>query len=475
MALAVALLTLCTLLGACGSDRLEQAVKQALVSGDTTEVRFNQICELIQSNVNDYPQFQSSESGLNVEALQRYITEVGSTLRPPMNWDVMKYKAQPLNLTLYIERSGSMTPYDAEQGQGEMKRVISQIINQFPGAKVEIKIVNSGVYPYAGSMEQFLQSRNIYAATKGIGDASWTDFRMIFNDILANAKPGNVSILISDLIYSPANTKGVSATKILNEVNGLTTSIFAKHSGMAVMVTKQVGDYHGKYYPYNGQPFQYDGERPYYIMTIAPLQTLKTMSKDAKFKSFMELLRTQQSHCFGTGGQTVQWQAIPDVDGSAGRFRIDRNEVGMLTDCQPDRTTGQLCFTIAVNLDALQLPDSYITDVSHYHVRSANGFKISVKRITNTDYTPNNRADLEGMTHLITLNGKLATPTDEISISLPAELPAWVDLSTTADDTSAALPGFAQRTFGLRELLSGIANAYNRSGEVFNLSIKLQD
>lgn len=46
---------------------------------------------------------------------------------------------------------------------------------------MSINIVNDGIYPYRGTVDSFLQDRNIYATTQGTGNPAYTDFKVIFD------------------------------------------------------------------------------------------------------------------------------------------------------------------------------------------------------------------------------------------------------------------------------------------------------
>ena len=82
-----------------------------------------------------------------------------------------------------------------------------------------------------------MQDRDIYASTKGVGNASYTDFKVIFDKIFQAQRPGNVAVLVTDLIYSPKNTSGVSVEKILNEEN---TAVKRPGGGISPMLWDSV-------------------------------------------------------------------------------------------------------------------------------------------------------------------------------------------------------------------------------------------
>jgi len=477
LGIALVMLAVAFFTASCGGGGLEKAVKKAFIDGDTTQACYDKICALIKENPKSYSEFVTESGDINVEALGKYINEVGSSLRPPMTWDITGYGLKELTLTVYFERSGSMTPYDTPGGGGQLKKAVNDLINFFPSKEgTKINIVNDNIYPYSGSVDSFLQDRNIYESTKGTGNASYTDFKLIFEKIIQAQKPGNVSVLVTDLIYSPQNTADVSVEKILNEENSVATSIFKTYKGKSIIVNQLMGDYNGQYYPYNGTPFTYNGKRPFYVIIVADASTIDRMNADDNFAKFLRPNGLKNSYRFNQAASELNFKVIPDWKDNVGRFRQSRSEQNLLTDCEGDRETGILCFTIAANLKPLAKDDSFLTNVANYNVQSQSGFDITIRAIKPEDVNNNNRSYLDGMTHLITAKGKFATSRDELSITLANQFPEWIKASTTTSDIDPNAANFSTTTFGLERFLQGIYDAFSAGNDSYGkIYIKLED
>lgn len=474
ISLVLLIVTVTITMWSCSSSPLEKAVKQALVQQDTTQARFDSICSIIKAYPDRYKAYLTDDGQIDVAALASLIEDLGNNLRPPMHWNITQYGLQQLSLTIYFERSGSMVPYDAAGGRGQLKKAVNDLINHFPSSKVTINIVNDGIYPYQGSIDQFLQDRNIYASTQGVGNASFTDFQKIFNDILAAQQPGNVSVLVTDLIYSPADTRNVSVEKIFNEENSLATRIFKQYKGKSIIVHQLMGDYQGKYYPYNNQPFNYNGQRPFYLLVIADTPVMDAMAANADYSQFMQPAALRNSYRFNQAEATVNYCAVPDWKDNAGRFRIDHRDPTKLTKCEGDKTTGIMCFSIAVDLSNMHKSPQFLADQANYQLKSTSGFTMKVQPIEQSMINGNNRAYLDGKTHLITLTGKLTEPRDEITISLANDFPAWIEQSTAQSDINSGAPDFATTTLGLKEFLGGIASAFGTGGNYTTIKLNLE-
>ena len=463
------------LLSCGGHGKLDKAVRSVLVSGDTTRAAYDSLCSIVTDNPGKYSDFITPEGRVDHKKMAEFIEQIGSKLRPPMHWNTRPYGGvEDLSLTIYFERSGSMVPYDQRGGGGQLKKAVNDLINHFPaGSKIDINIVNDGIYPYKHTVDEFLQDRDIYASTAGTGDASYTDFQLIFNKILEAQRPGNVSVLVSDLIYSPRDTRGVSLDKILNEENSLATRAFARYKGKSVVVQQMMGDYSGKYYPYNGVPFEYNGKRPFYLVIIADSDVMDQLASDKRYSGVLDAPAVRNGYRFNQNTSEVDCRVLPEWKDNAGRFRVKHGDGIVLTKCQGDRETGKLCFSLAANLSGLMKDDALLTNAANYEVKSIDGYTLTVQPIDRSMVTANNKDYLEGMTHILTLTGDLKSPRDEVRISLPNELPEWVSQSSSTNDTSAG-GSFATTTLGLEQLLGGMFDAMKGGNSFFDITINLQ-
>lgn len=466
----------CVMTSSCRGNGLEKAIKNALINGDTTQVTFDSICSIIKDNPSKYGQYLDKSGEININALGKYINEVGSKLKPPMSWDISVFSLKNLSLTIYFERSGSMTPYDTPGGGGQLKKAVNDLINFFPDREdVKINIVNDNIYPYSGTVDSFLQDRNIYESTSGTGDASYTDFKLIFEKIFQAQKPGNVSVLVTDMIYSPRNTADVSVEKILNEENSVATAIFKTYKGKSIIINQLMGDYNGMYYPFNNAPVNYNGKRPFYVIIVGDAATIDRMANDDTYAKFLHPDGVKNTYRFNQAQSHIDFNIVPDWDKNVGRFRISRDDKKKLTKCEGNRETGVMCFTIAANFKPLGKDDAFLTNTANYAVQSQAGFQISVRPITPADINNNNRSYLEGMTHLITAQGKFKASPDELSITINNQFPAWIGESSSSSDTNPSAAGFATTTFGLDRFLKGIYDAFAPGNATYgNITVRLE-
>ena len=471
LATAIAAIALASL-ASCGGSSLEKQLKQALLDGDTTEARYRQICQIISADSREYADFIDADGNVDAVALNEYINAIGSRLRPARTWNVCAYGKQQLHLSIYLERSGSMTAYDTPQGGGELKKVVNDLINFFPtpdgntaNSNVSIAIVNDGIYDYNAPVADFLKDKNIYATTANMGDARYTDFGAILRTLLSRQAGNDVAVLISDMIYSPRDTRNVSVDKIFNEVNSLATDVFKHYPDKSVVISKVSGSYHGTYYPYNGASWRYDGTRPFYVMMIADRRVIDRITTDDAFARFAAISQAENTYRFNQPQTAVAATLLSAWEGSKGRFRVARDGNLRLEHCEEDRATGILRFSLAVDLSQLDKPDSFLCDAANYTVTSASGYTIEISPIHDSLRNGNLKTYLEGKTHIITLTGQPQSSREQVVVNIRNEFPEWIAQSSSRDDSSASLPHFSNTTFAFEPFMRGIYWAYTREGD----------
>ena len=152
-----------------------------------------------------------------------------------------------------------------------------------------------------------------------------------------------------------------------------------------------------------------------------------------------------------------------------GHFRPEHGQGTQITrikDVSPDENSGDLRLALAVDLSGMFIDDHYLTDPSHYKVSSDDHIVIrEIKKISSRDVKPNERRYLGSATHLFILEMKQVSHDQDVSIQLDNRLPGWVESSSIDDDTNLTKSNFSNTTFGLKYLLQGIYDSYQKNSE----------
>jgi hypothetical protein len=388
---------------------------------------------------------------------------------------------KPLRLKLYLEASGSMFPYDAPGGNGDFKRTLNDVLTEFdainPG-QGKLYVVNTEVNDLGLSLSQFFKEKNIFTVAKTKGKTTSTDFETIFSDILQNTAGDDLSILVSDLIYSDPSLTGMSAQKTLDAASSLLTTVFNPYANThSMLVIKLNADFDGTYYSWNNAKKTYRGERPYYLCLIGRNETMQRLYQDQTYQTirrFDQLPGYADSWFFGREMKAVTpfYSILVTDPARKGRFKRADDEVRShakavhaLTDVQPDVADKSLAIPVAVDLSALRLPASLLTDASQYMVEGKDNFRVS---------SVQPYAGANGTTHKLLLTSNKPARSDRTAtIRLRRQFPPrWIASTNTTND---AAPD-ANSTFGLQNLLQGVERAYNPNNqtEYFTLKINLE-
>lgn len=375
----------------------------------------------------------------------------------------------------FLERSGSMVPYDSPKTKGEFKTALIYLLNALPtGAGLQdgmIYIVNDGVYPYNVNFRDFIRTKDLFGDTKSVGNPHFTDFTCIFDSLLNHTAADEMSIFVSDMIYSTKELANANPEKIMAEAEGLTTSIFKDHNDKDVLIMKMEADYDGNYYPFNSpsKGTYYSGDRPYYIMIVASPAVLKyilTSDDYREFRNFKAIKGFEEFYCFTRSTATPDYSILLSDKNNRGRFRAQKGQkqqIHKIEDFEPDRS-GESTFMIAVDLSTVPIPESMKTDSENYYVESQAGFSIS-EIVPVKNLTDEIKRRVPGTTHLMSVTTHDDIKNETVRISLKNELPEWIRDSNTDDDRNTASEDFAETTFAFEHLMNGIYRAYHPTSE----------
>lgn len=423
----------------------------------------------------------TSEGVVNDSELMKYVKDYAS--RNVRGFDVNALclpnaevkSEEPIRIKFFLERSGSMVAYDSNQTKGDFKDAISTLLNRVPqkGSDQNIMfVVNDAVYPFPRTFKEFLVSNGIFNVTNGVGNPAWTDFSCIFDSIMNRTLENELSILVSDLIYSPKNAVGANPERILNEARNLTTSVFRNHEGKDVVVVKLLSDYRGKYYPYNSPAggVQYQGNRPFYMMFVANSAVMNRLFSDKLYEDFVNfatLKGFENYYCFTGDEKQVDYSFVTDFSAcNRGKFKITRGSkklIHSLEDIEPDRN-GKLALSVAMDLSLITVDDLYKENPDNYLVESLSEFKItSIKKLGEGDKTNFIKNKFPNATHLMVIEPQSALRNETFSISFLNKMPKWIEETGSQDDRDVNSGNFSSTTFAFTDMMQGIYNSFHSS------------
>lgn len=430
---------------------------------------------------------------ISIEHVKSYIIDFFKKKRPSLSLSFygMTGGNQYLTIKFYLERSGSTYGYDTPQCDGDFKAAIVKLLNSFPGNNKDNTdfIVNDGIYKYPKSYRDFITDPNIFNTTKGVGNPKYTDFQAIFKSLLDNTKENELSILVTDMIYSVKNMVGVNPQKVFKEEEGFANAVFLSHvKDKTALVVQFNGDYYGEYYPYNSinKGFSYKGVRPYYFLIVGNNSDIQRLVSDKLYNRFADIMNIkgyQHQYCFCSSNTFSPYYAVAfDNPENKGKFRRDRDSedgICSIKDIKPDRNSGKIQFALAVNLKNVLADKDYLLDKNNYRIESEDGVKIiNIREINQNEITQNNTETLSKASHFIIIGMDKFTHKQTIHVKLLNKMPMWIENSSCDDDTNGSSSYFSTTTFGLKYMMKGIYDAYQNAanGEMqyFDLTIGLR-
>lgn len=451
-------------------------VKLAEIDGVIDKSDWKQLAEYIDANKVHFKDWYV-EGRLDVEMVKSYIQDLFERRKSATDIKFIGVEdTEYLKVNFYLERSGSMTPYDSPNGDGSFKSAVVQLLNALPNGNDDnsLFIVNSTIEPYPKGIDRFLQDANIFEATKGIGDPRFTDFGAIFNQLINNTQDNELSILVTDLIYSTKTMTGVSPQKVFAEARGMIGSVFkGVVKDKLLLVIKMRGRFDGSYYSYNSphEGKKYTGYRPYYIILVGSTETISRLSFDSDYSAFSkmsELNGFESQYLFANDNVYEPYYTILlNSKDNRGRFKPERGQTNRIThieDAELDENSGELQFSVAVDLKGMFIDENYLLNIENYLIKAEGNFTIkSISTLDKSDLTQSEKKYASNATHVFVLSTDKIIAEQEVEIKLLNHLPQWVNASSSDDDTDVKNNLFPTTTFGLRYLLEGIYSSYKKN------------
>jgi hypothetical protein len=216
-------------------------------------------------------QNKESDIDISIEALDLFTPELES-------------------INFYLENSASMDGYG--NGNTDFKRTITTLLSDLELTvdkdSVKINTVNNSELVQNKSVSEFSRQLQTQGIPK-VGDRSNSDINQIFESILDKTGFNQVSILVTDAIYS-VDQKGCEELIGLLEVeSNETRNTFYRqlqNSELSTLILKMTSDFDGIYYPAQGGRESITQKRPYYLWFFGNSYLLKKLYNDLELTTF---------------------------------------------------------------------------------------------------------------------------------------------------------------------------------------------
>lgn len=376
------------------------------------------------------------------------IIEDSISVKEPVAADSISYK-------VYIENSGSMDGY--VNGNTEFKNAVYSLLSDLKNGDnckdVTLNYINSEVLKFEKKdISDFIQKLDPKTFKIRGGKRATSDLSKVIETVLEENEIGDVSVFVSDCIFSPG--KSEDATQyLINQQIGVKSAfveMLKKRPSFSMACYMLTSSFEGYYFDRWDNSYKIGQTRPYYIWLMGDKKDLEVSRLEYvpnSLKSF------GASYLLSESSDNLQYSILNTH--KIGSFeRNKKNTKTSIINCKKDtkgKNSGKFSFTIQVNMKDLPLEEDYILNSNNYILSSAD-YVLSIKKEESKKKTYLFKVDLKEDIPNISAT--------ELKISLLNKLPLWVE--NINDETGEWNEETSTKTFGLKYLLDGVSEAYKK-------------
>lgn len=382
-----------------------------------------------------------------------------------------------ININVFIENSASMDGY--VNGETEFENYIYSMLGEFKSNKfcdtlnlnyINNKIINIAKDANNESIENFITTLESAKFKRKGGDRSVSDLKSVIKNILNQVDDKNVSILISDFIFS-SNGNGSDVTLLKRQGIGITNDFADKlnKTDLGVIILHLESNFNGIYYDKNNVQIKINQKRPFYIWIVGALKNITNVVN----QNLINLNNEDYKNVFVL--QSINKTTIPNYkiikNNKNGNFKLKENAKGPITDAEVStkgKDKGKFGFELAVDLGKNIQSKGFYLNNSIYGI---NGNYNLIARINSDTSSP----QLKDFTHVLQIQ-TTKLQNESLVVNILQEIPNWISNISTNDDTKINLID-KNKTYGFKYLVSGVFNAFDaksKSKIINSIKIKIE-
>jgi hypothetical protein len=452
--------------------KLHEKINIAIRSGNNIEENeWNELTKYIIENKESFPNFLEDEK-VNTNKLIDHI--LNYSLQNPRRGQTEPEIFNPISVGVnfvkpqvkfFIENSGSMDGYirNTTEFEAALSDLLVQLQYRYDNKNLKISFINTKIYPSElKEIQNFVEDLEPEKEPFKVGDKTVSKLNEILKLILNNTSQNDISILVSDCIYSLDSKNDTEGA--LEFQKSLTKGTFLekfKVFDFATIIVKMKSKFTGNYWNKdNNSTFLNRVSRPYYIWIIGTNENINDFSKKINIKSlkgfqynyFLSNVTEEKQPYYTVLKETNKIGTFKQMNRARGE-----KVVKSISDIEYDGDTFQ--FSIAIDLSKIPVDSSYLLTTKNYVV--PNGFKIkSVEKIDRNKISERDFKTVEETTatHVITVSTTNKFTIQDLKLELSNKVPSWVEKSNSTNDTD--VKSQLDKTFGLSYLVQGVSEAY---------------
>ena len=355
-------------------------------------------------------------------------------------------------VNFYVENSGSMFGYVTEGSGNDFDRSLSSLLTQMTVSgytdSLNMSYINSAIFHRNVDIPVFI--KEITRTDLFQGDLVSTDMCQLFETITSTVDDNNVSIMVSDCIFSPG--RGVNAMNYIGaEKDCITLKLHekVKNQDLAFVVYRMISNFNGTYYDCEDNRTTIDNDRPYFIWIVGTKENIAEFNK----KGIKDKIEGRLENSYTVFNSDDKPSYAVQFSPTIGSF--DHGGPSKITRARPEGESGLFMFTVAVDFSSLLLDDDYLINPENYNVSIPN-YNIEIMRKQMGKYTHEIR---------VNTSSKYISPI-KLSIQLKNNIPSWIEQYSDDACTHINTDGMMEKTYGLKNLVDGIYSAYNFKNDI---------
>lgn len=386
------------------------------------------------------------------------------------------------NIKVYMENSGSMDGYVA--GATEFEYAVYSYLSDIELAdlgrndssshknNIELNYINSEIINQGDDIEKFIKNLEPNVFKQRGGNRGSSDISEILSKVLSKHSKDDISIFISDCIFSPGRqykAQDNADEYLVNQQIGIRNCFRQKlleSPDYSVIIMRFMSSFDGFYFNKYDDRQKIKENRPFYIWLMGDVSQLQRLMKAVDVNEIKG--SGVQNMCVITNiNKTYNCSILPLE--KIGNFDLDKqNPQTTIVGAQPDSKNGNKLFelTVGVDLSSCLINEDYLLNPAHYELSNA-AFHVS-KIINNS-----NRQS--AYTHKVKLTSEdPIISRGSITLSLTEKLPDWIEELTDEEGESLVDQKDFANTYGLKYLIGGVFDAYKGSYTAKLITINLK-
>jgi hypothetical protein len=381
-------------------------------------------------------------------------------------------------IKVFVENSGSMDGY--VKGKTDFETAVYSYLNAIQYAdlgeqadttvlknKLELYYINSDVHSFAPDVKEFIDALEPLKFQKRGGNRNTSDMSDILATILSQTSESDISIFVSDCIFSPGKKykRNDNADDYLDAqqiaINGHFVEKLKENPRFAVAVLRLNSQFNGLFYNKFDDSTYINDNRPFYIWLMGNCDQLQRLLKKVE----IDKIKGQgvENVFMISNSNNVNIAPSFILNKRIGEFYIDKTDPLKITKAKAKNIAGnkQFQFAVRVNFCDLLVTSEYLLNPENYFV-SNSMYDLNVQYVENDTY------DL-----VFKLNQPIISK-GTVKVSLLNKMPEWVKIYTDEDGLDINDSNAMEKTYGLKYLIEGVYEAFCTKQEYVTFTFKIE-